>query len=99
MVRSSIYCRCMGRYVHHGAGDRWKGGRVMKCKIKIIKEVVDIFPWLQPKVGQIYDADLSPRRKKTKGGEGKAEFCIIDVLGKKIALRKGEYEIVGYSNG
>jgi hypothetical protein len=75
------------------------GRQSKKCQVKIIKQVVDIYPWLQPKVGQIYDADLSPRRKKTKLGEGKAEFCIIDVLGKKIALRKGEYEIVGYSNG
>ena len=74
----------------------------MKCQIKVIKEVVDIFPWLQPKVGQIYDADLSPAAEKRDNGAwgcGKKEFCIINVLDKKIALRKGEYEIVGYSNG
>lgn len=71
----------------------------MKCQIKIIKEVVDIFPSLQPKVGKIYDADFSPARRKTNRGEGKAEFCVVDVLDKKIILRKGEYEIVRYCNG
>lgn len=69
----------------------------IKCEIKVIKEVDDIFTKYQPKVGKIYDADLSPSGKGKY--KWKAEFCIIDVLDKKIALRKGEYEIVGYCNG
>ena len=74
----------------------------MKCEIKIIKEVTSIFPKYQPNVGQIYKAILSPgynaSGRKSRWG-GKAEFCVIDVLDKKIALRKGEYEIVRYCNG
>ena len=73
----------------------------MKCEIKIIKEVTSIFPKYQPKVGKIYKAILSPGVPNVKGlaWRGKAEFCVIDVLDKKIALRKGEYEIVRYCNG
>lgn len=67
------------------------------CKIKVIKEVTDIFPQYRPQVGQVYDAVVSPGKLKRVGVEsrpGKAEFCVIDVLDKRIALRKGEYEIV-----
>ena len=67
------------------------------CKIKVIKEVTDIFPKYRPQVGQVYDAVVSPGyliRVSENSSHGKAEFCIIDVLDKKIALRKGEYEIV-----
>lgn len=75
---------------------------MVKCEIKIIEEVTSIFPKYQPKVGQIYKAILSPGyliRVSENSSHGKAEFCIIDVLDKKIALRKGEYEIVRYCNG
>lgn len=69
----------------------------MKCQIKVIKELLEIFPEYQPKVGQIYDAELSPQAGKrfdNTWGSGKMEFCVITVLDKKIVLRKGEYEIV-----
>lgn len=69
----------------------------MKCQIKVIKEVLDIFQKYQPKVGKIYDAELSPQAVKrfdNRWGSGKMEFCVINVLDKKIVLRKGEYEIV-----
>jgi hypothetical protein len=65
--------------------------------IKVTKEVTDIFPQYRPKVGKIYEAELSPAKlkkyKNTYGG--KPEFCIVDILDKKIVLRTGEYEIVG----
>ena len=69
-----------------------------QCKIKVIKEVTDIFPKYRPLVGQVYDAVVSPRTQKRVGkdtSQGKSEFCIVEVLDKKIALRKGEYEIIG----
>lgn len=73
---------------------------MMKCQIKVIKQVVDIFPKFQPKVGDIYDADYVPATHRSKGDvNNKAEFCVINVFDKKIALRKGEFEIVGYCNG
>jgi hypothetical protein len=61
----------------------------MTCKIKVTKEVTDIFPQYRPQVGQVYEAELSTAVKHLY-----AEFCIIHVHDKKIALRKGEYEIV-----
>ena len=67
------------------------------CKIKVIKEVTDIFPKYRPQVGQVYDAVVSPGYNasgRKSRWSGKAEFCVIDVLDKRIALRKGEYEIV-----
>ena len=70
----------------------------MKCKIKVAKEVTDIFEKYRPKVGDIYNAELSPQVKSKKMG-AKAEFCVVDILGKKIVLRTGEYEIVGICNG
>lgn len=58
------------------------------CKIRVIKEVIDIFPEYIPKVGMVYDAIYrNPRRIMT-------EFCVIDVLDKRIVLRRGEFEIV-----
>lgn len=74
---------------------------MIKCKVKVIKEVLDIFTKYQPKVGKIYDAELSPahERGNRHNYEGKVEFCIIDVFDKRIVLRKGEYEIVRYCNG
>lgn len=65
----------------------------MKCQIKIIKALHEIFPKYRPQVGQVYDADLSIGRKG-RGWQAKKEFCIIHVGGRKVVVRKGEYEIV-----
>lgn len=73
----------------------------MKCQIKIVKEVLDLFSRYRPTVGAIYDAELSPAVSSAWGSgiSGKAEFCVLDILDKKIIVRKGEYEIVRYGNG
>lgn len=58
-------------------------------KICVTKEVLSIFGKYRPKQGRIYSAEYSnPRQNKT-------EFCIVDILDKRIVLRKGEFEIVG----
>lgn len=58
-------------------------------KICVIKDVLSIFGKYRPKQGGIYSAEYSnPRQNKT-------EFCIVDILDKRIVLRKGEFEIVG----
>ena len=71
----------------------------MRCKIKVKKEI-DVFPKYCPKVGAIYEADYSPAiwkksERKDKRYPGKAECAVIEVLDKRIVLRKGEFEIVG----
>lgn len=61
-----------------------------KCKIKVIKECLDIYAKYRPEVGRVYDAQKGkPTRQKNK------EFVILDILDKRIVLRKGEFEIVG----
>ena len=69
----------------------------MLCQIRIIKEAVGLFPKYQPKVGSIYNAELCPQHTKNKDGtwgSGNKEFCVVNVMDKKIILRQGEYEIV-----
>lgn len=58
------------------------------CKIRVTKEVMDIFPQYRPAVGRIYDAVYRNLRSN------EVEFCVIDVRDKKIILRRGEFEVV-----
>lgn len=60
-------------------------------KIRVIKEPAGVLPELMPEVGAVYRATRSVRRP---GVQQFAEFCWIERKGKKIVLRKGEYEIV-----
>lgn len=60
------------------------------CRIKVVKEVLDIYELYRPEVGKVYDAEHCALAKYAKS----AEFVILDVLDKKIVLRKGEYEEV-----
>jgi hypothetical protein len=65
------------------------------CKVKVIREALDIFPEYRPKVGTVYDAEYSPGRWiPRKNYAGKAEFAVVNILDKRIVLRKGEFEIV-----
>lgn len=65
----------------------------MKCKIKILKEITELLPQYQPKVGKIYEARYAESSNKNRPLPA---ICVIDILGKQIMVRKGEYEIVGY---
>lgn len=60
-------------------------------EIRVIKEPTGVLPELMPEVGAVYRATKSVRRP---GVQQFAEFCWIEIKGKKIVLRKGEYEIV-----
>lgn len=59
------------------------------CKIKVTKEVLNIFEPYRPELGKVYDAEYGKPRKEMR------EFCILDIKDKRIILRKGEFEIVG----
>lgn len=67
----------------------------MRCKVKVTKDVIGIFPEYKPVVGKVYEAEYIPRsRKKYKDKyHGHGEFCVIDMLDKKIILRVDEFEI------
>lgn len=60
-------------------------------EIRVIKAPEGVLPELMPEVGAVYRATKSVRRP---GAQQFAEFCWIELKGKKIVLRKGEYEIV-----
>lgn len=60
-------------------------------EIRVIKEPTGVLPELMPEVGAVYRATGSVRRP---GVQQFQEFCWIEMKGKKIVLRKGEYEIV-----
>ena len=60
-------------------------------EIRVIQEPTGVLPELMPEVGAVYRATGSVRRP---GVQQFAEFCWIEKSGKKIVLRKGEYEIV-----
>lgn len=60
-------------------------------EIRVIREPTGVLPELMPEVGAVYRAKKSVRRP---GNQQYPEFCWIEMKGKKIVLRKGEYEIV-----
>lgn len=60
-------------------------------EIRVVKEPTGVLPELMPEVGAVYRATKSVRRP---GVQQFQDFCWIDLKGKKIVLRKGEYEIV-----
>lgn len=60
-------------------------------EIRVIREPTGVLPELMPEVGAVYRATKSVRRP---GNQQYPEFCWIELKGKKLVLRKGEYEIV-----
>lgn len=60
-------------------------------EIRVTKAPEGVLPELMPEVGAVYRAQKSVRRP---GVQQFTEFCWIELKGKKIVLRKGEYEIV-----
>lgn len=65
----------------------------MKCRIRVIKEVLELWPECRPEVGKVYDADYYPPNHQ-KYGSRQNETCVVDIKDKRIVLRKGEFEIV-----
>ena len=68
----------------------------MKCKIRIIKDIEGIFPEYQPKVGKVYDAEYIDSSKEYRSYP---PVCIINIAGKRIIIRKNEFEIVEEDDG
>ena len=67
--------------------------RTVKCKVRILCHLSGVYPKYQPNVGEIYEADYQKATQR-KNGRQYGPVCFIEVLDKKICLRKGEYEIV-----
>lgn len=67
--------------------------RTIKCKVRILCHLPGVYTNYQPTVGEIYEAEYKKATQR-KGGRYYAPVCFIEVLDKKICLRRGEYEIV-----
>lgn len=68
-----------------------------RVKIRVVKDVTDIFPEYRPEVGKVYEAKYVPRTRRKYNDRccvGAGEFCMVNMLDKKIVLRSGEYEIL-----
>ena len=63
-----------------------------KCRIKIIKEIAGLYQQYVPKVGKIYNAEYVDSSKAYKSAP---PVCIINMAGKRIVIRKDEFEIAG----
>lgn len=64
-----------------------------KCKLKIIKEVEGVYPKYSPQVGKIYDGEYVDTSKEYKPYP---PVCIVTICGKRIVVRKNEFEIVRF---
>ena len=64
----------------------------MKCKIRVIKDIVDLYEHCRPKVGKVYLAEYIPPYEG--GPQSFKAICFINISGKRIILREGEFEIV-----
>ena len=60
----------------------------MNRKIRITKGLEGVWSEYQPTVGEIYDADYAP------GGKSKPATAVIIIKGKKIIVRRNEFELV-----
>lgn len=65
----------------------------IKCKVRILCPLSEVYPKYQPKVGEVYEAYYKKTQFRS-GGKAYNPVCVIEVLDKKICLRKGEYEIL-----
>lgn len=63
----------------------------MRRKIRVVKPLDGVYMKYQPELGKIYDADYFEAMKSDKK---RADFCIIDLLDKRIVVRHGEFEFV-----
>lgn len=64
---------------------------IMKCKIRITKEIYDLFPECRPKVGKVYYAEYI---ESYLSYQKFPPLCIINIAGKRIIIRQDEFEIV-----
>lgn len=63
----------------------------MKCKIRITKDNTDLFPEYKPTLGKIYDAEYIDQ---SRSYHRYPPICVVNIAGKRIVIRKDEFEIV-----
>ena len=80
-----------------GTFERSGGAPSVRGNVLVLRNIDDIFPEYRPEKGRVYEAEIVlPQRKKAHGRSfWRSGFCIVDIGGKRIALRPGEYREVG----
>ncbi len=67
-----------------------------EVNIRVVKPLDGVYAEYQPEEGKVYRAELRRYRSGKRIGE---LFCLVPIRGKKIIVRKGEFEIVEENNG
>lgn len=67
--------------------------RATPCRVRVTRPLYGVYPEYQPVVGKIYAAMYAGGHYAASGNYF-ARTCIIEVAGKKICLRPGEYVIL-----
>lgn len=62
-----------------------------KVKIRITKDIENLYPQYTPKVGKIYDAEYIESTITYQKGH---DICVINIADKRIIVRDDEFEIV-----
>jgi hypothetical protein len=69
----------------------------MKCRIRVIKDIEELYHHCRPRVGKVYNAEYIPPYEG--GPQNFKAICFINVSGKRIVLREGEFEKVEVKDG
>ena len=64
------------------------------AKVRVTGPIPGLFRELQPEAGRIYDGEVGEIRKNENGKLYVKPVCVINMDGKRILLRKGEFEVV-----
>ena len=62
-----------------------------KVKIRITKDIENLYQQYKPKVGKIYDAEYIESSISYQRGR---DVCVINIADKRILVREDEFEIV-----
>jgi hypothetical protein len=67
--------------------------KTIRCKVRVLKPLCEVYAAYQPVVGGIYDADYRKPNFNTSG-QVNAPVCVIKIKDKFICLKSSEYEIL-----
>lgn len=68
----------------------------MNCKVRITKDIEGLFPECKPQVGKVYDAEYIDSSRCYRSYP---PVCVLNIAGKRIIIRKNEFEIVRCEDG
>jgi hypothetical protein len=71
-----------------------KPGQIrQKCKVRIVKEIEGVYPKYCPQVGKVYEGEYVDTSREYKMYP---PVCIVTICGKRIVVRRNEFEIMRF---